>query len=247
MPQAKQKQNPKQYLRPKETAMKSIATIALGLTFLATTAAAGPNNMVYIDQVGSTSVINLTQNGGGNELGNETTKAIFYGNSQTVMIQQVGYNNIANVNIQGGGAIVNSTVTGDNNTVTLSCGAQPTTACTDANLTANATGAGNTLSITTGAKSVASITTTGGDNNTATITNSSDHLLGAKSNINVVGGQNTVSVSQSGPAGAAGFDAMVDVTGSSNTIGVTQTGTIDSKVNIKSVGSNNTITVHSGN
>jgi hypothetical protein len=83
--------------------------------------------------------------------------------------------------------------------------------------------------------------------NTATINNASDHLLGAKSSITIAGGQNTVSVSQSGPAGATGFDAMVDVTGSSNNIGVTQTGTVDSKVNVKSVGSNNTITVRSGN
>jgi hypothetical protein len=203
--------------------------------------------MVYIDQVGSTSTINLTQSGGGNELGNETTKAIFYGNNQTVMIQQIGYGNTATVNIQGGGAVVNSTATGDNNVVSLSCGAMPTTACTDANLRADTTGAGNTLSITTGAKSVATITTTGGDNNAATINNASDHLLGAKSSINIAGGQNTVSVSQSGPAGATGFDAMVDVTGSSNNIGVTQTGTVDSKVNVKSVGSNNTITVRSGN
>lgn len=227
--------------------MKNIAILALGLLFLATKVTAGPNNMVYIDQVGSTSVINLTQTGGGNELGNETTKAIFYGNNQTVMIQQIGYGNTASVNIQGASAIVNSTATGDNNVVNLSCGAMPTTACTDANLTADTTGSSNTLSITTGAKSTASIVTTGGDGNTATINNASDHLLGAKSSITIAGGQNTVSVSQSGPAGATGFDAMVDVTGSSNNIGVTQTGTVDSKVNIKSVGSNNTITVRSGN
>jgi trimeric autotransporter adhesin len=227
--------------------MKNIATIALGLLFLATSATAGPNNMVYIDQVGSSSVINLNQTGGGNELGNETTKAVFSGNAQTVMIQQIGYGNTTTVNIQGGGATVNSTATGDNNIVNLSCGAQPTTSCTDANLRADTTGAGNTLSITTGAKSTASIVTTGGDNNAATINNASDHLLGAKSSITIAGGQNTVSISQSGPAGASGFDAMVDVTGSSNNIGVTQTGTVDSKVNVKSVGSNNTITVRSGN
>jgi hypothetical protein len=73
-------------------------------------------------------------------------------------------------------------------------------------------------------------------------------MLGARASVTTTGGDgNAITVSQTGPAGAFGFDAMVDVTGASNTIGVNQSGTVDSTVHIKSTGSNNTITVRSGN
>ena len=53
---------------------------------------------------------------------------------------------------------------------------------------------------------------------------------------------NTLSIGQTGVAGANGHHGTIDVTGSSNTIAVTQSGTIDTTVNVKSVGSSNNIT-----
>jgi hypothetical protein len=103
------------------------------------------------------------------------------------------------------------------------------------------------VDVTAGAKTTASVDTNG-DNGNIAINSNTSNMLGARATVTTVGGNgNAVTVSQNGPGGAAGFDAMVDINGGSNTIGVTQGGTIDSKVNIKTVGSNNTITVHSGN
>jgi hypothetical protein len=114
-------------------------------------------------------------------------------------------------------------------------------------ISANITGNTNSAEIIAGAKSVATVDATG-DNNKVAITSSTTNLLGAKAHFTTTGGNgNAITVSQNGPGGASGFDAMVDVTGGSNTIGVVQSGTVDSTVNIKSVGSNNTITVRSGN
>jgi hypothetical protein len=172
---------------------------------------------------------------------------IFKGNSQLVTIAQIGSNNITLVNVQGGGAVVTNNVIGSFNQTTINCGAAPTTACTDTTISANATGDTNIMSVTAGAKSTATASVTG-DSNTVTIDSNTSNILGARSSVTTTGGNgNAITVSQSGPGGSVGFDAMIDITGASNTIGVTQTGTVDSKVSIKSVGSINNITVHSGN
>lgn len=228
--------------------MKQLVKLLLALSLLATTQVfAQSQNTVYIDQIGSSSVIDVTQTGANNVVGNETNNTIFRGNSQLVMITQIGSNNNSVFNIQGNGTQLTSNVTGSFNTVNASCGAAPTTACTDSVITASITGNTNQVDITAGAKSTATVDATG-DNNTVAITSSTSNLLGAKTHVTTTGGNgNAITVSQTGPGGAAGFDAMVDVTGGSNTIGVVQSGTVDSTVNIKSVGSNNSITVRSGN
>jgi hypothetical protein len=228
--------------------MKQFLKLLLALSFMATTPVfAQSQNTVYIDQIGSSSTIDVTQTGSNNVVGDEVNKTIFRGNSQLVMITQIGSNNNSVFNIQGNGAQLTSNVTGSFNTVNASCGAAPTTACTDTIITANITGNTNNVNITSGAKSLATVDATG-DNNTVGITSSTTNLLGARARVTSTGGNgNAITVSQTGTAGLNGFDATVDVTGGSNTIGVTQGGTVDSTVNIKSVGSNNSITVRSGN
>ena len=228
--------------------MKQFAKLLLALSLITTTPVfAQSQNTVYIDQIGDSSTIDVTQTGANNVVGTELSKSIFRGNSQIVTISQIGSNNNSVFNIQGGGANLTSNVTGSFNTVNASCGAAPVTSCTDTVITANINGNTNTVDITAGAKSLATVDATG-DNNTVGINSSTTNLLGARARVTTTGGNgNTISVSQSGTAGLNGFDATVDITGGSNTIGVTQSGTVDSTVNIKSVGSNNTITVRSGN
>ena len=84
---------------------------------------ANAQNSVYIDQIGSNSTINVTQTGTDNQLGNTTNKTVLYGNNQAVTITQIGsYNNSA-INAQGNNLTLTSNVTGDSNTVNVSCGA----------------------------------------------------------------------------------------------------------------------------
>lgn len=189
----------------------------------------------------------MTQTGSNNKLGTSAQSTLLYGNSQVITITQIGANNTGNFNIQGNSSNVTSNITGNLNTVTVDCGTTPSASCNDTLIEANATGNNNVLNVTAGAKSTAKINING-DTNTATINSATTNLLGAKSQIDIAGGNsNTVNVSQSGPAGANGFDAKIDITGGSNTVGVTQNGTIDSTVNIKTVGSGNSITIATGN
>lgn len=225
--------------------VKAFATV--GIIMLPSVLHAQTANSVYIDQIGSNSTISMTQTGSNNRLGTSSQSTILNGNSQVITISQIGANNVGNFNIQGNSSNVTSNINGNLNTVTVDCGTTPSSSCNDTLIEANATGNNNTINTTVGAKSTAKINING-DTNIAGINSSTTNLLGAKSQIDITGGNsNTVNVNQSGPAGANGFDAKIDITGGSNTVGVTQNGTIDSTVNIKTVGSSNHITVVTGN
>jgi Curlin associated repeat len=223
--------------------------LAAALILLTVPAFAQTVNSVYMDQYGSNSTITITQTGSNNAAGTELKSNVFHGNSQVISMLQIGSGNVADVTMNGDGASLTSNVNGNLNSVTVNCGtgaSGPGASCTDSVLTATITGGNNTINNTNGSKATSSITLNG-DHNSATINNTSNNLLGAVSSINAVGGYNTLSITQDGPAGLNGFVASIDVAGSSNTISVTQSGTVDSNVQIKSIGSSNTITVRSGN
>jgi hypothetical protein len=227
--------------------MKYVLAVVLAL--FTAPAFAQTVNSVYMDQNGSNSTINITQTGSNNTAGTTLKNNIFYGNTQTINISQIGSTNNGDFTIRGDGASLTSTINGSLNDVIVNCGTGASGAgatCTDTVIVANATGGNNKLDIFTGAKSNSSVIING-SHNTATIADTSNNLLGTVNVINATGGYNTLTVSQDGVAGALGFATNVDVTGSTNTIAVFQAGTVDSNVNIKSAGSNNHITVHSGN
>jgi hypothetical protein len=221
--------------------------LTLGIMLFASVANA--QNSVYIDQIGSNSTIDVTQTGTDNKLGDNTNKTILYGNTQLVTISQVGSYNTSAINAQGNNLTLTSNVTGDSNQVNVACGATggAGAACNDTTVTATATGSSNIINVTGNGKGTIGASVNG-DTNTVNVTSRTTNLNGSVATVTQTGGNaNTINVTQDGPAGLNGFVATVDVTGGGNSIGVTQGGTIDSTVNIKSVGSNNSITVHSSN
>lgn len=223
---------------------------ALVALIISSPAGAQSLNTIYIDQVGSGSIIDVTQTGANNSIGTSTSNAIrLTGNNQLVTIAQIGSSNTGFFGVQGPNVILSSTVVGNLNNVSLTCGTDPTgnnNNCADSTITANVTGSNNTANVIVGSKSTSTINIVG-DTNTAAINSNTSNLFGSKAAIQAIGNSNNVTIAQNGPAGLNGFDAAVSVDGSSNTIGITQTGTVDSTVHVNSQGSNNNITVRSGN
>jgi hypothetical protein len=80
----------------------------------------------------------------------------------------------------------------------------------------------------------------GGNGNTLNMTLSSSK---ATNDIKSVGASNTYTIAQTGIAGVNGHYLKIDSNGGSNSFNVTQAGTIDTSVNILSVGSTNTFTI----
>ena len=224
--------------------MKLIARMMALLSFLVMVQnvyAAGNN--VYVDQIGDGSTINITQTGNSNAVGNATVKATFNGQNNIVTVDQIGNNNVANVTVAGDGVTVSSLVTGDNNTVGISCGAGGS--CTGSSIVNTITGDNNTVNQTGEGLTLSSVTINT-DNNTVNIQNDSSAVAGAKSTVLIDGGGgNDVAIKQTGVAGLNGHDANVNILGATNTVDIKQGGGVDSKVITSINGSGNTLNVKS--
>lgn len=224
--------------------MKLIARMMAFLSFLVMVQYANAaSNSVYVNQIGDGSTINVTQTGNTNAVGNATDKAIFNGQNNLVTIDQIGNNNVTNAIVNGDGVTVSSLVTGDNNTVGISCGAGGS--CTGSSITNTITGDNNTVTQNGEGFTISSVTINT-DNNTVNIQNDSSAVAGAKSTVLISGGGgNEVAITQTGVASTNGHDADVNILGATNTVDIKQGGGVDSKVITSINGSGNTLTVKS--
>jgi len=100
-------------------------------------------NEIYIDQVGDSLDLDITQTGTGNEVGDTTTDLTLDGDSMTFAITQTGDNNKIDAVIKGNNYSGTWTFSGDGNEVDLTCDATAGVNCED--VTVNIT-VGNTSS-----------------------------------------------------------------------------------------------------
>jgi hypothetical protein len=129
----------------------------------------------------------------------------------------------------GNTATTNLTMTGSKNSLTAT----------------TAGGAGNSLTATINAdETTNNIAVSGGGGNSVNLNLTSNK---ADNSITMVGASNSVSLTQSGVAGTNGHAFTYNVTGSSNSMTAVQSGTIDTTVNVLSVGSGNTWNITTGN
>ncbi len=121
-------------------------------------------NSIFIEQVGDNSTISVTQKGQSNKIGTEQNRVVIEGNAQTIDVTQEGNNNSIQGSIEQADNIdYNTTVTGDNNTLTYDQGSAASVAGSTKTLTvtgdsnsltfnqgttASATGATQTIAIT---------------------------------------------------------------------------------------------------
>lgn len=189
--------------------------------------------------------VTVNQTGAGNSLAMGVVAVVGNANSADITYNVSGGNNTGYINLNNAGAsgavrdaVVSITQSGGGNTtnVRMLGGGN--------NLTATQSGGGATLISDVNADATTqTIATSGGTGNSVTTT-----LTGDKGTVNVaiVGGSNTVDITQNG-GGANGHNVGIDLNGSGNTVTTLQQGTIDTAINLKSVGSSNTFTLTSKN
>jgi hypothetical protein len=202
-------------------------------------------NSIFIEQVGDNSNITIVQKGQNNRIGSEQNRMMLDGNGQIINTTQEGNNNLIQGSIvQADNVSVDTTVTGDSNTITYDRGdAASVTASTE---TVAVTGSSNTLtfnqgtaSSATGATQTIAIT---GDTNTLTSTINADDVVNTKT---IAGDGNTITTVQNGTAGK---NIELLLTGNTNTVTVNQQSTTNvDTLKINSTGSNGTITVNQCN
>jgi hypothetical protein len=175
-------------------------------------------NDVYIEQVGSSSTINITQEGTGNEVGNSTTDVYIGSGSNVVNIDQVGDSNILEMVVNGSSTDVTVNTQGSGNEQVINCGTTSSADCSGSNITQTITGDDNivTQNLGAGANHTSNITITG-DTNTVTHTSSATGTTTV--NATITGDLNAVSVTQSGMTTQ---NVTINSTGNSNTINVNQ-------------------------
>lgn len=88
-------------------------------------------NEIYIDQVGDSLDLDLTQTGSGNQIGDTTTDLTLDGDSMTFAITQTGDNNKIDAVIKGNNYSGTWTFSGDGNEVDLTCDATAGVNCED--------------------------------------------------------------------------------------------------------------------
>lgn len=177
-------------------------------------------NDVYVEQVGSSSTVTITQEGTGNEVGNSTTDVYIGSGSNVVNISQVGDNNSLAMVVNGSSADVTVNTTGSSNEQIINCGTTTSAGCSGSTITQTVTGDSNII--------------------TQNLGDGANHT----SNITVTGDTNTVTHTST----ATGTTTMnATISGNLNTVGVTQSGMTTQNVTINSTGNSNTITVNQSN
>ena len=175
-------------------------------------------NEVYIEQVGDSSTIAITQEGTGNKVGDSGVgnEAFIGGGSNAVTIDQIGSNNTLAMTVNGAAAGVIVDVTGSGNESTINCGTTQSAGCSSSTIKQVIAGDDNvvTQNLGTGANHSSEINITG-DTNTVTHTSTNS-------------GASTVAIT---------------ATGDSNTIGVTQSGLTAKTVSVNSTGNSNNISI----
>jgi hypothetical protein len=193
---------------------KLLLTMLIAVGFATTVVA----NEVYIEQVGSSSTVTITQDGTDNRVGTSSNPAYIGSGSNTVTIDQIGSSNTLDMVVNGAGTDVTVSTTGSNNIQEINCGTTNSAGCSGSVITQTINGDSNDVkqNLGAGANHTSNITITG-DTNTVTHTSTATGTTSA--DITVSGNTNTVSVTQSGMLNKS---VSVTSTGNSNNISITQ-------------------------
>jgi len=200
-------------------------------------------NEIYIDQIGDSLDLDITQDGQGNQIGTSTTDAGLYGDDMTFSITQTGNSNTIAAIIRGATYTGTWSFTGNYNSVDLLCSSSVTGDCDTVTLDITTTGDSNTFDFDIGETADASSSTVSftidGDNNiiNTDIDGVSAYLKvvmdnSASLSTNSANGDegNVLTFDIDGDGSTNGHTIDLDITGGGSTYDVTQSGIYDNTV-----------------
>ena len=173
---------------------------------------------IYVEQAGSSSTVNINQEGIGNIVGDSLNPLYIGGGSNNVDIDQIGDNNNLQGVVNGAGTSTQVTTNGSGNIQNINCGTTSSAGCSASVIKQIVTGSDNTVTqdLGTGANHNSQITISGNDNS---VTHTSTNAGASTVDVSVTGNQNTVGVTQSGLTAKT---VSVTSTGNSNNITINQ-------------------------
>ena len=238
---------------------KTIRGLLLFFCIIATPALA---NDIYIEQVGDSLDLDITQDGTDNVIGTSTTDVNLDGDSMTFSITQTGDMNTIVADIQGTSYTGTWQFTGDSNEVDLSCDSTSGTNCENVTLNITTTGDDNTYDFNIGDTADAdgatvSFTVTGDDNVietdidgesvalTVVVNNSASLASGGATSgtLSSSGAGNVVDIDIDGDGDSAGHTYIHTHTGSIADVDITQSGIYDNMITLTTSGDNHNIDI----
>ena len=220
----------------------------MGALFALVSSAAFANE-IYVQQIGDTLNLSVTQSGTGNSLGNSTTAAKFSGDDMTFAITQTGDNNVIDAVINGNTYTGTWTFVGSGNTVDLLCDSTAAVQCENVTVDIAVNGNTNAFTVYIGENKVADNLvadfTVDGDGNIVVANldaTNADVTVTIDNSASLAGG-NTFTIDQDDAGGVAGHSITYDHTGGGGTISVTQSGLNDQTVNVISSGDDHNVTI----
>lgn len=220
----------------------------MGALFALVSSAAFANE-IYVQQIGDTLNLSVTQAGTGNRLGGIAAAAKFSGDDMTFAITQTGDNNVINAVINGNTYTGTWTFVGSGNTVDLLCDSTAIVQCENVTVDIAVNGNTNAFTVYIGENKVADNLvadfTVDGDGNVVVANldaTNADVTVTIDNSASLAGG-NTFTIDQDDAGGVAGHSITYDHTGGGGTISVTQSGLNDQTVNVISSGDDHNVTI----
>src|SRR5210317_1297743 len=207
------------------------------------------SNDIYIEQVGDSLDLDITQDGTDNRIGSTSADMVLNGDTMTFAITQTGNTNTIDATIKGTTYTGTWQFTGNSNTVDLLCSSVSSGDCDTVTLNITTTGDNNTFDFDIGEVADASSSTISftltGDNSviaaavdgvSANISVTSDNSSSlATTSANSDEG-NAITLNVDGDGDSAGHGITINVTGGGGTIDVTQSGIYDNTVDLDVTG-----------
>lgn len=212
-------------------------------------------NEIYIEQVGDTLDLDITQDGQDNKVGTSSQDVVLgsTGNDSDTMtfnITQTGDSNAITAQILGTTYTGTWSFTGDSNTVDLLCSSAAAGNCETVTLNITAVGDSQDYTINVGESAdadnlVANFTVT--DDGTVITTDvdgeSAVVTLTVNSNSSVVNTVNTIDIDIAGDGDVNGHTQIISVKGKGNSVSVDQSGIYDNTVNLDLTGDNGDVDI----
>jgi len=206
-------------------------------------------NEIYVDQIGDTLDLDITQTGADNVAGTSQAPMVLSGDDMTFDIDQIGDQNVIAATINGNTYSGTIDLTGNSNNVDLSCDSAAAASCETVTVDITVNGSNSDIDVRVGENSDASnlvaTLTVDGDANVidAEIDGTDADATVIIDNSASLASGNTVNVDIDGDGDINGHSLGLDITGGGGVYNVTQSGINDNTVDGTFVGDNQAVDI----
>ena len=224
--------------------MKTVTKIVMFLMMLTIPVMA---NDIYVTQSGATLTLDVLQDGQNNTIGNSTTASTVTGATSNFNIDQIGDSNILTFDINGASYTGTFSTTGNSNNIDFNCDSGGTvSSCASVTASIIWVGSSNDLDIDVGETADATgagITISGASGSDSNVINATIDGTSVILTLSVNGDTNNYLLDIDGDGDSAGHTLIHTHTGSIADVDITQSGIYDNMITLTTSGDNHDIDI----